>query len=65
VERAPGFAAIAMGTKEGGVRFASEWNSKSQLRLGEYALWVSSDGKLRLKKGVPGSDMDGAVVGTG
>ena len=65
VEQTPTFGAIVMGRKEGGAYFSSDWNSRSLLRLGEYALWVGTDGKLRLKKGAPASDADGAVVGTG
>ncbi len=64
IEHAPGFSTIVLGGKEGGAHFSSEWNSKSLLNLGEYALWVGADGKLRVKKGAPGSDTDGALVGT-
>lgn len=65
IEQAPNFGAIVMGRKEGGADFTSDWNSRSLLRLGEFALWVGADGKLRLKKGTPASDADGAVVGSG
>jgi hypothetical protein len=65
IERNPDFAAIVMGRKEGGATFSSDWNSRSLLRLGDYTLWIASDGKMRVKKGAPTSDTDGAAVGTG
>jgi pectate lyase-like protein len=65
IEQAPNFGAIVMGRKEGGADFTSDWNSRSLLRLGEFVLWVGTDGKLRLKKGMPASDSDGAIVGMG
>jgi hypothetical protein len=43
--------------------FSSAWNSKDLPRLGDYRLWVDAKGQLRLKKGRPDSDTDGAVVG--
>jgi hypothetical protein len=65
IEHAAGFATVVMGSKEGGAHFSSEWNSKSLLTLGEYALWIGGDGKLRVKRGAPGSDTDGSLVGMG
>jgi hypothetical protein len=34
------------------------------LRLGNYSLWVSSAGELRIKNGLPTSDIDGVSVGS-
>lgn len=34
------------------------------LYMRDYALWVDSGGKLRIKNGVPTSDSDGTIVGT-
>jgi hypothetical protein len=65
VEQNPAFGSVVMGRKEGGAYFSSDWNSRSLLRLGDYALWVGADGKLRLKKGLPTSDADGTPVGVG
>lgn len=42
----------------------SAWNSSNLLRLGDHALWVDQSGALRMKRGVPGSDTDGTVVGS-
>lgn len=39
------------------------WNG-SHLFLGNYHLWVDSQGRLRIKNGVPNTDTDGTVVGT-
>ncbi len=48
-----------------------EWNvgtnsgtwDGAHLVLGNYHLWVDSNGKLRIKNGAPSSDTDGALVG--
>jgi hypothetical protein len=51
-------------TRDGaGDSFGSAWNSHNLPRLGDYRLWVDARGRLRLKKGAPASDQDGAVVG--
>lgn len=42
---------------------SSAWDG-SHLKLGGYALWVDSKGRLRVKLGTPLSDTDGSVVGT-
>lgn len=39
-------------------------NLQNKLLLGGYQIWVDSQGKLRIKNGVPTSDTDGTVVGT-
>lgn len=39
-------------------------NHLNTMRFGIYQLWVSSDGKLRIKAGIPSTDTDGTVVGT-
>jgi hypothetical protein len=48
----------------GGGAFGSEWNSGNLPQLGDYRLWVDGKGRLRLKKGTPTSDQDGAPVGS-
>jgi hypothetical protein len=58
-----GFEALEIGAGgQGGVRFASSWQSPNLLQLGDHRLWVDKSGKLRLKKGTPTSDEDGAGV---
>jgi hypothetical protein len=63
VERVSGFEPIELAGGAGGLRLGSNWNSRSQIQLGDYRLWVDHGGRLRLKKGPPASDGDGAVVG--
>ena len=41
----------------------SSWNFQP-LKLGNYALWVDSSGRLRIKNGTPTSETDGTIVGT-
>lgn len=61
-----GFEALEIGTPgKGGVQFGSDWKSRNLPQLGEYRLWVGRDGRLRMKKGAPSSDDDGALVGGG
>lgn len=60
---ADGFEALEIGAPDGGVRFGSGWQSRHLPRLGDYRLWVDGRGRLRLKKGAPTADEDGAVVG--
>jgi Pectate lyase superfamily protein/Right handed beta helix region len=55
---------VELGGAEGGIRLASDWQSPNLPRLGDYRLWVDRRGRLRLKKGAPASDEDGAPVGT-
>jgi hypothetical protein len=64
IEYADGFEALEIGGPGGGVRFGADWRSRYLPRLGDYRLWVDKQGRLRLKKGVPAADGDGAVVGT-
>jgi hypothetical protein len=63
VDRINGFEPIEMGGGGTGIRFGSAWNSRSQAQLGDYRLWVDDQGRLRMKKGAPASDDDGAIVG--
>ncbi len=58
-----GFEALEIAGQAGGVSFASHWQSRNLPRLGEYRLWVDGRGHLRLKRGLPTADDDGAVVG--
>jgi hypothetical protein len=61
VEYMNGFEALEIGaSNQGGVRFASSWQSPNLLQLGNYRVWVDKSGKLRLKNGVPASDEDGS-----
>jgi hypothetical protein len=63
VEYMNGFEALEIGaTGQGGVRFASGWQSPNLLQLGDYRLWVDKSGKLRLKNGPPSSDEDGSTA---
>jgi len=41
----------------------STWNTNA-LRLGNYTLWVSGTGVLRIKNGLPTSDTDGVSIGS-
>jgi hypothetical protein len=64
IEYQNGFEALEIGSREGGgVRFGSHWQSRTLPQLGDYRLWVDARGRLRLKKGAPSSDEDGAAVG--
>jgi hypothetical protein len=63
VEYIQGFEALEIGIDGAGVRFGSDWKSSNLPRLGEYRMWVDQQGRLRLKKGIPTSDGDGAPVG--
>ena len=63
VEYMNGFEALEIGaSNQGGVRFASSWQSSNLLQLGNYRVWVDKAGKLRLKNGVPASDEDGSAA---
>jgi hypothetical protein len=46
-----------------GLRVGSHWRSANLMALGDYRLWVDRGGRLRLKKGTPEGDEDGALVG--
>jgi len=48
----------------GGTSTDATTNYLRAQRFGSYRLWVSSDGKLRIKSSAPTSDTDGTVVGT-
>jgi hypothetical protein len=63
VDRMGGIELVEPGREGGANRFGSEWNSPDLPRLGDYRLWVDAEGRLRLKKGQPDSDRDGAMVG--
>lgn len=63
VERSNGFDPLEIGGSAGGLRFGGAWNSPNTPQLGDYRLWVDAKGRLRLKKGAPAADDDGAVVG--
>ena len=64
VEYVNGFEALEISPEGSGVRFGSDWQSPNLARLGDYRLWIGRDGKLRIKKGAPQADDDGAAVGT-
>ena len=63
VEYKDGFEGLEVSARDGGVRFGSGWQSKQQLVLGDYRLWVDKRGRLRMKNGAPTSDEDGAALG--
>lgn len=63
IENEGGIALTEIGQAGIGARFGSDWNSENLVRLGEYRLWVDSDGELRMKAGTPASDKDGRVAG--
>jgi hypothetical protein len=58
------FESLEIGTEDGGVHFGSDWKSPNLAQLGEHRLWVDKKGRLRMKKGAPTSDEDGATVGS-
>lgn len=64
VEYKGGFEAVEIGGKDSGIRFGSDWRSPNLARLGDHHLWIDANGRLRLKKGAPKSDEDGAPVGS-
>ena len=59
-----GFEALEIGGPDGGVRFGAHWQSRNLPQFGDYRLWVDRNGRLRIKRGVPKDDDDGAPVGT-
>ncbi len=63
LERLNGFEPIELCGSGGGLRLGADWHSRSLVQLGDYRLWVDHNGRLRLKRGSPESDEDGAVVG--
>jgi hypothetical protein len=63
VAYADGIDGLELGGPLGGVGLASHWQSPNLARLGDYRLWVDAQGRLRLKKGSPSADEDGAPVG--
>lgn len=48
----------------GGVHVKLPGSWVHPLYLGVYSIWVDATGDLRIKSGAPGSDLDGAVVGS-
>jgi len=59
-----GFEALDIGSSNGGgIRLSDRWDSRNQVQLGNYHLWVDSHGELRMKKGRPEADTDGRPVG--
>jgi len=63
IEYIQGFEALEIGADGAGVRFGSDWRSPNLPRMGDYRLWIDQQGRLRLKKGMPTSEGDGAPVG--
>jgi hypothetical protein len=58
------FEANATSTDQRAFIAGSVWNGGNLLQLGSYRLFVDGTGKLRMKNGVPASDIDGTIVGT-
>jgi hypothetical protein len=65
VEYVNGFEGVELAGGSRGARFGSDWQSPNLVHLGEYRLWVDRQGNLRLKKGAPASDDDGAALRAG
>lgn len=63
VDTVGAFDAAQFGDERAGARFGSNWDSASRMRLGDYALWIDRQGRLRIKQGEPLSDGDGREVG--
>ena len=63
IDEQGGIDAMDLSRGIGGMRFGSAWDSPHLPRLGDYRLWVDAKGRLRLKKGSPEGDEDGATVG--
>ncbi|MBV8536900.1 MAG: right-handed parallel beta-helix repeat-containing protein [Alphaproteobacteria bacterium] len=59
-----GFEGVEIGGAAAGIKLGANWRSRALPRLGDYRLWIDAHGRLRLKKGVPTADDDGAIVGT-
>lgn len=64
VDYRDGAEGVELGSETGGVRLPSHWQSANLLQLGDYRLWVDQGGMLRVKKGAPTFDEDGATVGS-
>jgi len=57
------FEALEIGGPSGGVRFGAHWQSRNLPQFGDFRLWIDRHGRLRIKRGVPTGDDDGAPVG--
>jgi hypothetical protein len=64
IDQQGGIEVADVGEGAGGGAYGSAWNSGNLPQLGDYRLWVDAKGRLRLKKGAPTSDQDGAPVGS-
>jgi hypothetical protein len=64
VEYRDGFDGIELAGDAGGIRLPAHWASANLPQLGDYRLWIDHSGRLRLKKGAPTFDEDGAIVGS-
>lgn len=64
IDRGGDMPVTLVGSGGTGARFGGEWDSTNLAWLGDHSLWVDGKGRLRIKKGKPSSDDDGAVVGT-
>jgi hypothetical protein len=58
-----GFEAVEMGSTDMGLRVGGDWQSRNLVQLGDHRLWVDRQGRLRIKRGRPDRDDDGAPVG--
>jgi hypothetical protein len=54
---------LSFDTGGAGAAFGERWDSSNLVQIGAYRLWVDGAGKLRMKKGMPASEADGAPVG--
>jgi hypothetical protein len=45
--------------------YESEWDRNPKLQLSGYRFWIDGTGNLRMKNGIPLSDVDGVIIGPG
>jgi hypothetical protein len=64
IDREGGPDPVEVGQNGVGLRVGGQWDSGSLLTLGDHRLWVDRRGQLRIKRGRPAHDQDGAAVGT-
>lgn len=48
----------------GNLKIGGGGYNNGHLILGNYNLWVDANGELRIKNGVPSTDLDGVTVGS-
>ncbi len=63
IDAAAGVEPLEFGGGDGGLRLGGRWDSANLLSLGDHRLWIDSDGRLRMTRGMPKGDTDGTVIG--